>query len=37
MNVSAPPLTEAVKLCDTEDGTKSPENNIAKVTVPVSE
>ena len=37
MNVSAPPLNEAIKLSDTVDGTKSPEGNITKVTVPVSE
>jgi hypothetical protein len=37
VNVSAPPLNEAVKLFDTEDGTNSPEGNIAKVIVPASE
>jgi len=37
VNVSAPPLNEAVKLFDTEDGTNSPEGNIAKVITPASE
>ncbi len=37
VNVSAPPLNEAVKLFDTEDGTNSPEGNITKVNVPASE
>ena len=37
VNVSAPPLNEAIKLFDTVDGTNSPEGNIANVTVPVSE
>jgi hypothetical protein len=37
VNVLAPPLNEAVKVFDTEDGTKSPEGNIAKVIVPASE
>ncbi len=37
VNVSAPPLNEAVKLFDTEDGTNWPEGNIAKLITPASE
>lgn len=37
VNVLAPPLNEAVKLLNTEDGTNSPEGNIANVIVPASE
>ena len=36
VNVLAPPLKEAVKLFDTEEGTNSPEGNIASVIVPAS-
>ncbi len=37
VHVSAPPLNEAVKLFDTEEGTNSPEGNIAKLITPASE
>ena len=36
VNVSAPPLNEAVKLFITEDGTNSPEGNMTRVIVPAS-
>jgi len=37
VNVLAPPLNEAVKLFNAEDGTNPTEGNITKVIVPFSE